>query len=65
MTARSFGVLCLLPLLIFSLAFLALPLVRLVLSSSEGADGWSVYIRMLQTPRYLSALLQTLLSRAL
>ncbi len=61
MTARSFGVLCLLPLLIFSLAFLALPLVRLVLSSSEGADGWSVYIRMLQTPRYLAALLQTLL----
>ena len=61
MTARSFGVLCLLPLLIFSLAFLALPLVRLVLSSSESADGWSVYIRMLQTPRYLAALLQTLL----
>ncbi len=60
MTARHFGTLCLLPLLIFSLAFLALPLVRLVLSSAAGEAGWGIYLQMLQKPRYLSALAQTL-----
>jgi len=48
-----------LPLVIFTLAFLAIPLARLVLASGEGDDGWAIYLTILQTPRYLSTLIQT------
>ena len=61
MTNRTFVGLCLLPLMIFSLAFLALPLVRLVLASVEGESGWAIYLTILQTPRYLISLQQTVL----
>lgn len=61
MSSRQFLALCLVPLTVFSLAFLALPLVRLVLASGEGNAGWGVYLQILQTPRYLTTLVQTVL----
>lgn len=61
MTSRQFVMLCLLPLAIFTLAFLALPLARLVMSSGESEAGWGIYLMILQTPRYLSALVQTVI----
>lgn len=59
LTDRGFLALCLLPLAIFALAFLALPLARLMIGAVEGADGWGIYLRILRTPRYLSTLGQT------
>lgn len=59
MSSRQFLGLCLLPLAIFTLAFLALPLVRLILSSGGSEAGWAIYGQILRTPRYLSTLLQT------
>lgn len=61
MINRNFLLICLLPLLIFSLAFLALPLMRLFLASVEGESGWAIYLEIIQKPRYLSALIQTVL----
>lgn len=61
MRQRSFVLLCLLPLAIFTLAFLAIPLARLILASGEGDDGWTIYLKILQTPRYLSTLWQTVI----
>ncbi|QDC02344.1 ABC transporter permease [Mesorhizobium sp. 8] len=61
MSSRAFVPLCFAPLFAFTLAFLALPLVRLVLSSGEGAAGWTIYWQILATPRYLDSLLQTVL----
>lgn len=65
MTDRRFILMCLTPLAAFSLAFLALPLVRLTLASGEGEAGWAVYLTILQTPRYLAALVQTVIISAL
>jgi putative spermidine/putrescine transport system permease protein len=59
MSSRTFVALCFLPLAIFTLAFLALPLVRLILASGEGEAGWAIYLEILQKPRYLSTLIQT------
>ncbi len=59
MTTRQFVLLCLLPLAIFTLAFLAIPIARLILAAGEGDDGWAIYLTILQTPRYLSTLMQT------
>ncbi len=61
MINRNFLLICLLPLLIFSLVFLALPLMRLFLASVEGESGWAIYLEIIQKPRYLSALIQTVL----
>ena len=61
MSQRQFLTLCLLPLAIFTLAFLASPLARLILASGEGDAGWAIYLQILQTPRYLSTLVQTVL----
>ena len=61
MSSRQFVALCLVPLAIFALTFLALPLVRLVLASGEGEAGWGIYWQILHTPRYLTTLLQTVL----
>ena len=41
MSNRTFVMACLTPLFIFSLAFLALPLIRLFLASGEGDAGWA------------------------
>jgi putative spermidine/putrescine transport system permease protein len=59
MTQRHFMTLCLVPLAVFTLAFLAIPLGRLILASGEGEAGWAIYLQILQTPRYLSTLVQT------
>lgn len=59
MSRRNFMILCFLPMAIFTFAFLAIPLARLILGSAEGEDGWGIYLRILQTPRYLSTLVQT------
>ena len=61
MTNRSFILLCLIPLLIFSIVFLALPLVRLFLASGESEIGWSIYLEILRKPRYLNTLVLTVL----
>ncbi len=61
MSSRQFVALCLVPLAIFALTFLALPLVRLVLASGEGEAGWGIYWQILHTPRYLTTLVQTVL----
>ena len=51
MNNRTFVMACLTPLLVFSLAFLALPLIRLFLASGEGDAGWAVYLDILRKPR--------------
>jgi putative spermidine/putrescine transport system permease protein len=51
--------LCLLPLAVFTLAFLAIPLGRLILASGESDAGWAIYLKIIQTPRYVSTLVQT------
>ena len=61
MTNKAFVLTCLTPLLIFSLAFLAFPLVRLFLSSVEGDSGWAVYLDIIRKPRYLNTLVLTVL----
>lgn len=61
MNQRNFLMLCILPLAIFTLAFLAIPLTRLALASGEGEAGWAIYLQILQTPRYLSTLVQTVI----
>jgi putative spermidine/putrescine transport system permease protein len=61
MTNRTFVLICFTPLFIFSLTFLALPLIRLFLASGEGDNGWAIYLDILRKPRYLSTLLQTVL----
>ncbi len=61
MRRSLFPVFCLLPMGIFALAFLALPLMRLVLASSQGEAGWAIYWDILQTPRYMETLLNTVL----
>jgi len=47
------------PLAAFALAFLALPLVRLVLASLEGEAGAAIYLQMLTNRRYLGTLFNT------
>ena len=61
MTDRNFILACLTPLLIFAIAFLALPLVRLFMVSGEGSAGWAVYLDILRKPRYLNTLVLTVL----
>ena len=56
MTNRNFVMVCLAPLFIFSLAFLALPLIQLFLGSGSGEAGWAVYLDILRKPRYLNTL---------
>jgi len=46
---------------IFSVAFLPLAIARLILASGEGEAGWAIYQQILQTPRYLISLIQTVL----
>ncbi|WP_340237702.1 ABC transporter permease [Sulfitobacter pontiacus] len=59
MGQRQFLMLCLLPLAVFTLAFLAIPLGRLILASGESEAGWAIYLKIIQTPRYVSTLVQT------
>ena len=59
MTNRNFVLACLTPLFIFSLAFLAFPLIRLFLASGESDAGWTIYLDILRKPRYLNTLVLT------
>ena len=61
MSSATFVRLCFVPLIAFTLAFLALPLVRLFFASSESSAGWGIYLEILTTPRYLQTLVQTVL----
>ena len=61
MTNRTFVLLCLTPLFIFSIVFLALPLMRLFLASGESDIGWSIYLEILRKPRYINTLILTVL----
>jgi putative spermidine/putrescine transport system permease protein len=61
MSQRFFVAACLVPLAIFTLAFLALPLIRLVQGSIGSEAGWEIYLQILQKPRYLQTLLNTVL----
>jgi putative spermidine/putrescine transport system permease protein len=61
MTNRNFVIACLAPLFVFSLAFLALPLIQLFLGSGSGEAGWAVYLDILRKPRYLNTLVLTVL----
>ncbi|MEO1193448.1 MAG: ABC transporter permease [Pseudomonadota bacterium] len=61
MSRNSFTLLTALPLAIFALAFLALPLVRLVGASLEGETGLALYGEILSNPRYLRSLWDTVL----
>jgi len=56
-----FRVLCLVPLAVFALAFLALPLVRLAGASLETGAGAAIYLEILSDARYLGTLLNTVL----
>jgi putative spermidine/putrescine transport system permease protein len=59
MNTRLFVQLCFVPLFVFTLAFLALPLVRLAMSAGSSPAGWGIFWQILTTPRYISALMQT------
>ena len=61
MTNRTFVLACLTPLFIFSIAFLALPLVRLFMVSGASEAGWEIYINILHKPRYVNTLILTVL----
>lgn len=53
--------LCLVPLAVFSVAFLALPLVRLFSASVEGDAGFGVYGEIITNSRYMRSLFDTVL----
>ncbi|WP_420340051.1 ABC transporter permease [Roseibium sp.] len=61
MTQRTFTAACLVPLAVFTLAFLAFPLVKLVQGSAASQDGWAIYLQILQKPRYIQTLFNTVL----
>jgi putative spermidine/putrescine transport system permease protein len=56
---RSFALLCAIPAATLVVAFFVLPMVRLVGVGGEGPAGFSTYLAILTTPRYLEALLVT------
>lgn len=64
MTNRNFVLACLTPLLIFSLAFLALPLVKLFQASGDSEAGWAIYLDVISKPRYRNTLVLTVLVSA-
>lgn len=64
MRRSLFALFCALPLAIFAIAFLALPLVQLVVSSGTGEVGWGIYAEILRTPRYVNTMISTVLLSA-
>jgi len=64
-SASRFVLIAALPLATFAAAFLLLPLAQLVHTSASGPMGLSVYLHLLERPRYLRALLDTALLSAL
>lgn len=61
---RIFPVLCILPLVIFSMAFLALPLVRLFQASVSTSAGFAIYADILANERYMRSLFDTVVVSA-
>lgn len=61
MRSLRFDFLLLLPLGIFALAFLALPLAHLALAAGGGERGGAAFLAILTEPRYRNSLLATLL----
>ncbi|MEQ9328318.1 MAG: ABC transporter permease [Rhodospirillales bacterium] len=61
---NSFTLICTLPLAVFSLAFLALPLVRLFTASVGSEAGFGIYADILANPRYMRSLFDTVLVSA-
>lgn len=61
MTNRNFVLACLTPLIIFSLAFLALPLVKLFQASGDSEIGWAIYLDVVTKPRYVNTLILTVI----
>ncbi|MGB0694075.1 MAG: ABC transporter permease [Rhodospirillaceae bacterium] len=59
--SRRLAVFLSLPLAIFAIAFLLLPISRLIMASSESDAGWQLYLEILQNGRYLQSLLDTVL----
>ncbi|MEO0992062.1 MAG: ABC transporter permease, partial [Pseudomonadota bacterium] len=49
------------PMAAFALAFLLLPIVRLVQASGDGEAGWGLYADILTNERYLTSLRDTVL----
>jgi len=60
-STRRFDVLLLLPLAIFTLAFLILPLARLALAAGTGERGLMAFLAILTDARYRDSLIATLL----
>lgn len=60
-SSRTLATLLAAPLAAFALAFLLLPIGRLMLASSEGPQGWALYLTVLSDARYLTSLRDTVL----
>ncbi len=61
MRTRRFDLLLILPLAIFTLAFLILPLARLGATAAGGERGAMAFLAILTEPRYRTSLIATLL----
>src|SRR6202008_1351501 len=64
MRHKSFVWLCLLPLVVVTLAFFLLPMTRLVVTGAEGPQGLGGYLAILLEPRYRATLINTVLLAA-
>lgn len=60
MRTRHFDILIILPLAIFTLAFLILPMARLAVAAGEGERGLSPFLAILTEARYRTSLIATL-----
>src|SRR6201995_5277697 len=64
MSHKSFVWLCLLPLVMVTVAFFVLPMARLVVTGAEGPQGLAGYLAILTEPRYRTTLINTVLLAA-
>src|SRR5579871_2310536 len=64
MLHRTFVWLCLLPLAVVTAAFFLLPMARLVVTGTEGPQGFSGYLAILVEPRYRATLINTVVLAA-
>ena len=64
MFRTRFDLLMMVPLALFTLAFLAIPLVELVAVAGSGETGTSAYLAILANPRYRDSLIATLVVSA-
>lgn len=64
MPQRWFVWICLMPLVVLTAAFFALPMARLVLTGAEGPQGFAGYFAILTEPRFRASLINTVLLAA-